>query len=146
MGYNMFAQVHTTAPNQPKSWGVTPALVDVVVPLCPFFLFLSFFLISHSGTTTLTKAGVTPHDFGWLAVVVWTCGNMLYSMANYLQGRILIKIDFFLEHSMVVVSDFRFIMNLSSDPVYLKFGCQHRKTKYCYSVLCSKFLTAIRFR
>ena len=33
MGYNMFSQVHTTTPNQPKSWGVTPALVDVVVPL-----------------------------------------------------------------------------------------------------------------
>ena len=46
--------------------------------------FLSFFLISHSGTTTSTNAGVTPHDFGWLGVVVWTCENMLYPMANYL--------------------------------------------------------------
>ena len=78
-----------------------------IIPQVTAF-FDTFPLVSYSGTSTPTKAGVTPHNFGKLGVVVYDYGNMLYPMANYLQGKILIKIDFVLEHSMVVVSDSRF--------------------------------------
>ena len=73
-------------------------------------LFFGSFLVilGKNSTNTSTKAEVTQHDFGQLRVEVWTCWNMLYSMANYLQGRILIRTDFFLAHSMVVVSDSKF--------------------------------------
>ena len=73
-------------------------------------LFFGSFLVilGKNDTNTSTKAEVTQHDFGQLRVEVWTCWNMLYSMANYLQGRIWIKIDFFLEHWIVVECDSRF--------------------------------------
>ena len=36
-----------------------------------------------------TNAEMTDQSWEWSEVVLWTCGNMLYLMANYLQSRIL---------------------------------------------------------
>ena len=53
-----------------SSWR-DPAVVQTI-PIIPQVtaFFDTFPLVSYSGTTTPTKAGVTPHDFGGLGVVV----------------------------------------------------------------------------